>query len=148
MIKCVILDVDGVLTDGTKLYDKDHNVIGKRFCDRDFTAIKRFKEKFVRVILLTGDKWNVGMAEKRGIEIHVTRDKKLEFVKSLEYEPEEICYVGDDIFDIPVLEYVGHPYVVNDAAPELQVGFKRVVWNGGTGVASLLYRDIANMELI
>ena len=42
MIKLLILDVDGVLTDGTKFYNEQHEVLGKRFVCKDFTAIKRF----------------------------------------------------------------------------------------------------------
>jgi len=41
MIELLILDVDGVLTDGTKVYDIDHNVLSKRYMCKDFTAIKR-----------------------------------------------------------------------------------------------------------
>ena len=41
-IKLLILDVDGVLTDGTKVYDENHTPLYKRFRCKDFTAIKRF----------------------------------------------------------------------------------------------------------
>ena len=43
MIKLVILDIDGVMTDGTKVYGLAGLTMGKRYCDRDFTAIKAFK---------------------------------------------------------------------------------------------------------
>ena len=43
MIKLVILDVDGVMTDGKKYYDRDGKVVIKNFCDKDWTAIKRFR---------------------------------------------------------------------------------------------------------
>ena len=33
MINLVILDIDGVMTDGTKVYDESHNVIYKKYCD-------------------------------------------------------------------------------------------------------------------
>ena len=39
----LILDVDGVLTDGKKYYDNTGKVLLKTFCDRDFTAIKKIK---------------------------------------------------------------------------------------------------------
>jgi len=41
-IKLLILDVDGVLTDGTKVYDQNHNPVYKTYRCKDFTAIKRF----------------------------------------------------------------------------------------------------------
>ena len=56
MINLVILDIDGVMTDGTKVYDESHNVIYKKYCDRDFTAIKRLKDCGVSVCFLSGDK--------------------------------------------------------------------------------------------
>ena len=43
MIKLIILDVDGVMTDGKKYYDRDGKVVLKNFCDKDWTAIKRFR---------------------------------------------------------------------------------------------------------
>ena len=41
-VKLLILDVDGVLTDGKKTYNKNHEVLSKSFLCKDFTAIKRF----------------------------------------------------------------------------------------------------------
>ena len=62
----LILDVDGVLTNGTKVYDIDGNVVHKVFNDRDFTAIKRFKEEGVNVFFLSGDKkFNEEIAKKQ-----------------------------------------------------------------------------------
>ena len=40
MIKLVILDVDGVMTDGKKYYDRDGNVVMKNFCDKDCICLK------------------------------------------------------------------------------------------------------------
>ena len=52
MIKLVILDVDGVLTDGKKYYNRDGDVVMKTFCDKDWTAIKRFKALGIKVLFL------------------------------------------------------------------------------------------------
>ena len=41
LTRLLILDVDGVLTDGTKVYDKNHDVLSKRFMCKDFSAIKK-----------------------------------------------------------------------------------------------------------
>ena len=75
-IQLVLLDIDGVLTDGTKIYDQQHNVIAKKYCDLDFTAIKRMKKAGVNVCFLSGDRnINEGMAEKRGIDFWYSREK-------------------------------------------------------------------------
>ena len=65
MIKLVILDVDGVLTDGKKYYNRDGDVLMKTFCDKDWTAIKRFKALGIKVLFLSGDPFNEKIAKNR-----------------------------------------------------------------------------------
>ena len=55
-LKLLILDIDGILTDGTKVYDVEHKPIYKRFMCKDFTAIKRFSAAGIKVIMISGDK--------------------------------------------------------------------------------------------
>ena len=68
MIKLLILDVDGVLTDGTKVYDAEHKVLSKTYMCKDFTAIKRFIAAGVQVVMISGDNFNATMANKRNID--------------------------------------------------------------------------------
>ena len=82
MIELLILDVDGVLTDGTKVYDIDHNVLSKRYMCKDFTAIKRFIAAGVKVVMLSGDNFNKQMAEKRNIPFYCSRGSDLSLDKS------------------------------------------------------------------
>ncbi len=77
MIKLLILDVDGVLTDGNKIYDINHTTVYKKFNDRDFTAIKRFKAGGINVIFVSGDNFNEGMAKKRNIDFYCSRGSDL-----------------------------------------------------------------------
>ena len=58
LIKLVILDVDGVLTTGKKYYNREGEVKLKSFCDKDWTAIKRFQAIGIPVIFITGDPYN------------------------------------------------------------------------------------------
>ncbi len=78
----LILDVDGVLTDGTKVYDSEHNVLSKRYVCKDFTAIKRFVAAGVKVVFLSGDIFNKSMAEKRNIDFYCSRGEDLSLDKS------------------------------------------------------------------
>ena len=55
MIKLLILDVDGVMTGGIKYYDREGTVKLKTFCDKDWTAIKRFVQSESMLFFLTGD---------------------------------------------------------------------------------------------
>ncbi|MFK5284082.1 hypothetical protein ACI3PL_31335, partial [Lacticaseibacillus paracasei] len=77
--------------------------------DRDFTAIKRFKAAGIPVVLLSGDKWNEGMAKERKLDFINAREVCPDLDKSkalpllcqkYSVKPEEIAYVGDDYYDI------------------------------------------------
>ena len=109
MFKLIILDVDGVMTDGRKYYDREGTVRYKTFCDKDWTAIKRFRALGLEVIFLTGDPFNVAIGENRKIDVIVNRfsgehrDKSDYLTKICEdygVQPHEIVFIGDDIFEI------------------------------------------------
>ena len=53
-IKLVILDVDGVMTDGRKYYGVDGMPFAKTYCDKDFTAIKRLRSRRKSVYFIGG----------------------------------------------------------------------------------------------
>ena len=73
MIKLLILDVDGVMTDGIKYYDREGTVKLKTFCDKDWTAIKRFRAIGINVVFLTGDPYNVSILENRNLHVIANR---------------------------------------------------------------------------
>ena len=76
MINLVILDIDGVLTDGRKYYDKNGMPFAKTYCDKDFTAIKRLRGAGVSVCFLSGDNVvNEAMAKNRNIDFYYARGK-------------------------------------------------------------------------
>lgn len=109
----LILDIDGVMTNGTKVYDDDHNVLSKSYNDKDFTAIKIFKRIGVDVCFLSSDTAiNEGMASERNIDFFYSRNpdgtiSKAKFLPSLmeKYSKKlsEVVYVGDDLFDLDIM---------------------------------------------
>ena len=125
VIKLLILDVDGVLTDGTKVYDSHHNVLSKRFSCKDFTAIKRFIAAGVRVVMLSGDIFNKAMADKRNIDFYCSRNKDLSL---------------DKYFDLSIFEKLNLSFCPNDA-PQLIKDSATTVLDakGGGGVVVELY---------
>lgn len=148
-IKLLILDIDGVMTDGTKVYDKDHNVLSKRFMCKDFTAIKRFIAAGVKVVLLSGDSWNRRMAEKRQLPFYCTRDDDLSLDKSKyvsRFEEEfginrnEMAFVGDDYFDKTMFDALNVTFAPADA-PKCIKSYARHVLDakGGEGVIVEMY---------
>ena len=120
-IKLVILDIDGVLTDGSKIYGQDGLCHYKRYCDKDFTAIKKLMACF-----LSGDSSvNLPMAQNRNIDFYLSRnlDKASfvdEFKQKYKCSSEEMLYIGDDIFDVSLLKIVGYPVCPSDACQEVK----------------------------
>ena len=124
MIKLVILDVDGVLTDGTKYYDRDGKVVLKLFCDKDWTAIKRFRAIGIPVVFITGDPYNEIILKNRNLPVVVNRGEgfhkdKVNYLTEVldDYNclAEEVLYLGDDLFDVNIMKSVGHPYCLLDS---------------------------------
>tara|TARA_B100000929_G_C15431949_1_gene394990 strand:+ start:323 stop:790 length:468 start_codon:yes stop_codon:yes gene_type:complete len=145
-IKLLVLDIDGVMTDGTKVYDLNGDVIAKSFHDHDFSAIKRFLNDGVTVIFLSkDDRVNQKMAENRNIQfIHVQKDtNKFEYLSGLLEDhwcnTWDIAYVGDDIHDIELLKSVKYGFCPADAVKEVKDVAYVLPRKSGSGVISELY---------
>lgn len=117
-IKLFLTDSDGCLTDGGMYYDNNGDAM-KRFNAKDGMGMRLLRESGVVVGVITGE--DIGSvkyrAEKIGMqEIHLGIKDKLSCIKEicerLGIKPEETAYVGDDVNDIEVLDYVGHPFTV------------------------------------
>ena len=120
-IKLLVLDVDGVLTDG-------HLVLGptgeelKAFSVRDGIGIKLAQEAGIEVAFLSARASEI--VEKRAAmlavtEVHQGRRRKLPVVKEvaarLGIDLSEIAYIGDDIVDLEPVAAVGMGVAVADA---------------------------------
>tara|TARA_Y100000287_G_scaffold181616_1_gene177968 strand:- start:1399 stop:1944 length:546 start_codon:yes stop_codon:yes gene_type:complete len=148
-LKLLILDIDGVLTDGTKIYDINHKPIYKRFMCKDFTAIKRFSAAGVKVIMISGDNWNKTMAEKRNIDFYCTRDKEdgldkslwlNDFKKKYKVEYDDMMFVGDDYFDYQMFDKLLHTACPSDSPLSIKnSAFIKLNSKGGEGCIVELY---------
>jgi 3-deoxy-D-manno-octulosonate 8-phosphate phosphatase (KDO 8-P phosphatase) len=145
MFKLLILDVDGVMTDGTKVYGDSGAAHFKSFCDRDFTAIKRFRTAGINTVWLSGDRnINETIALKRQIPFYLSVNyNKPEVLKDIEKDysisRSDMAYVGDDWYDWEVLQLVGFPLCTNVAPQKLQNYCKIIPRKGGDGVVAWLY---------
>ncbi len=149
MIKLLILDIDGVMTDGTKTYGLDGHTLSKAYCDKDFTAIKRFRATGISVCFLSGDdKVNEAMAKNRNIDFYLTRNKngsvdKTKFIPMLEkkynVDKVEIAYVGDDIFDSSIMKEVGYAWCLKDSPLSMRKEFEVIDKKGGENVVAELF---------
>jgi 3-deoxy-D-manno-octulosonate 8-phosphate phosphatase (KDO 8-P phosphatase) len=158
MFKLLILDVDGVLTDGTKRYDSEHNVLSKGFMCKDFTAIKRFSASGVKVVMISGDEWNRKMAEKRNIDFYCSRGDDLSLDKSRFIDilsdkygisSEDMAFVGDDYFDLSMFKAVNYTFCPNDAPSIIKEEAKWICnRNGGEGVIVEIYDWCVRTRLV
>ena len=156
-IKLIILDVDGVLTDGKKYYDKNGDVVNKTFCDKDWTTIKLFKVLGIKTILITGDPFNRFIEKKRNIKTivnrtdsgHIDKSEYLEdILKENDVKSEEVCFVGDDIFDIGLMRKVGYSFCPNDSPSLVKEEATALEKNGGENLLVSLYEEIIKLNLI
>ncbi len=123
--KLLLLDVDGVLTDGS-IHVDDRGVETKRFHVRDGSAIVLWKRVGLEVGLLTGRMTPAvaHRASELGIaEVESTAaSRKAEAYEAIRgrfgRDDDEVAYIGDDLADVPVLRKVGVPIAVADAVPE------------------------------
>ena len=143
-IKLLLIDIDGVMTNGTKSYDINGNYLSKSYNDKDFTAIKLLKISGVKVCFLSGDrKTNESMAKNRHIDFIFSRQKHKDLkniCNSYSVDIRDVGYVGDDYYDVPTLRMVGHSFCPSDAP----LGVKKVCnktlgTKGGSGVIAEIY---------
>lgn len=124
-IRLVVLDVDGVLTDGS-IWTGENGEAVKRFSTRDGLGIKMLQAAGIPVAILTGrnSKQTAARAKELGIE-SVAQGKLFktdawhEILKAHNLTPEACAYMGDDVPDIPVLRATGLATAPIDAMPEI-----------------------------
>ena len=120
-LKLLILDVDGVLTDGRLFFDNDGNEY-KSFHARDGHGIKLLRQTGVEIAVISGRKSaSVALRMKSlGIEhVYQGHENKIaafnELIDKLGIMPEQAAHVGDDLLDLPIMIRVGLAIAVNDA---------------------------------
>ena len=125
-IKLLLLDVDGVLTDGRITYNSDGTET-KSFDVKDGHGLKMLQRAGINIGIITGRKSSVveHRAQELGINLlyQGALDKLVPFQEILEkysVKEDEIAYVGDDIVDLPILQRVGFSATVADALPEVK----------------------------
>ena len=124
-IKLLLLDVDGVLTDGRIIYDNHGNEL-KAFDVKDGHGLKMLQRTGIKVGIITGRSSAVvtRRAQELGIEIlYQGALRKLEpYLEILSEQgliDEQVAYIGDDLVDLPILQRVGFSATVADAVPEV-----------------------------
>lgn len=141
-IQLLVLDIDGVLTDGG-LYVDDNGKPSKRFHVRDGLGIKLAMKHGIAVAILTGKTSGVvkHRARELGIEhvIQGSKDKGADIktlCEKIGVTVEQTAMLGDDLPDLPAFAVVGYPMAVGDASAEAKSAAAHVTQAfGGHGAA-------------
>ena len=128
-IRLLVLDVDGVLTDGMLVYTSQGEE-RKRFCVRDGLIVRLLQQSGVEVAALSGrtsEAVSLRLSElgvKPELIIQGSRDKARDLDTLAEragVRTDEAAAMGDDLPDLPMLARVGFSACPADAAPEVAV---------------------------
>ncbi len=126
MVELVVLDVDGVLTDGSIVVGGDGSEM-KFFNVKDGHGIKLLQRAGIDIMFVSGrySEPTLRRAEELGVKrVFIGVKDKLtvfdDIVQSGQVAPKAICYIGDDLVDIPVMRRVGFPVAVSDAVEEVK----------------------------
>ncbi len=142
LIRLIIFDVDGVLTDGSLIMGDDGQEY-KAFNAKDGHGMKMLQASGVEIGIISARNSRVVALRMENLGIkHVyqgQRDKLKAFAdlkKKLKLEPNQIAYVGDDLLDLCIMRKVGLAIAVHDASREViaQADWQTVA-NGGRGAA-------------
>ncbi|NVJ58898.1 MAG: 3-deoxy-manno-octulosonate-8-phosphatase KdsC [Gammaproteobacteria bacterium] len=120
-IQLLIMDVDGVLSDGKVYYSNNGDEL-KSFNIKDGLGIKLLHKNNIKTAIITGR--HSAIVERRANELGIThvyqgaQDKRAAFDKILNDEnltAEQVAHVGDDLPDLPLMKKAGLGIAVADA---------------------------------
>lgn len=146
MIKRLVTDVDGVLTDGGFWYNETGKVF-KKFGPHDSDGFKLLREANIEVFAISADKRGFPITEKRLTDMKVpielvTESDRFEYVKE-RFGLEGTAFVGDGIHDSLVLEWCERGYAPGDATKFAKKAANVITeTNGGRGVILEVALDI------
>jgi len=153
MIKLLVFDVDGCLTDGSIVYGSNQDEY-KAFNVKDGLAIASWSRLGLKSAIITGR--NSKVVERRAKELNIThlhqgiKDKKTLLANILEEENlkwENVAAIGDDLNDIGMLQSVGWSFTPNDGVQLIKKSVKTVLKiDGGRGAVREMIDMIVKKE--
>jgi len=125
-IKVLILDIDGVMTDGHIIYSVYGDEL-KFFDVQDGFGITLLRKAGIKSVIITAKKSRIVKLRARDMKVAKAyqgyMDKVKAFnkaVRKFRVAPEEVCFIGDDLIDLPVLKRVGFAVAVPNAVEEVK----------------------------
>ncbi len=152
-IELILSDVDGVLTDGGISYD-NQGIEYKQFHVRDGLGIKFWQRAGGTFGLLTARTSHIVRVRAAELGIDLIRqgfDDKLtvaqQIMEQLKLPPQNVCYIGDDLADISLLQFVGLGVAVANAADDvLAIAHYVTKTEGGRGAVRELIESILKSQ--
>ena len=149
-IRLLLLDVDGVLTDGAIIIDSRGGET-KRFDVRDGLGVALLIRSGIRVGFITGRSSDVVRLRAKELGVRIIYQgvqDKADVYDKIKHETgltdEEIAYVGDDIVDLPIMRRAGLAVAVRDSWPGIRPGADYVTEaEGGRGAV----REVSELIL-
>ncbi|MGV3485011.1 MAG: KdsC family phosphatase [Planctomycetaceae bacterium] len=136
-IQLILSDVDGVMTDGRIIYD-NAGVETKVFHVRDGLGIKLWQQSgfaFGIITSRTSQIVRVRAAELGIAHVRQGFDEKLpaalDVIRQCGFEPPQVCYIGDDLPDLPVMRSVGLAVTPADGCAEVRQAANWVLRTAG-----------------
>lgn len=153
MIKLIVLDVDGTLSDGNIIYSDNGTEI-KAFNVKDGLGIAAWIKLGREVAIITGRESK--LVENRAKELKITYVKqgikdKAQALKEILAEAnislDEVAVIGDDLNDLSMLRLVRHSYAPKDAAKIVKQNVRKVLkQKGGRGAVRAMIDKLIKKE--
>jgi 3-deoxy-D-manno-octulosonate 8-phosphate phosphatase (KDO 8-P phosphatase) len=125
-VKLLIVDIDGVMTDGRIIYSIYGDEL-KFFDVQDGFGISLLRRAGIKSVIITAKKSRIVKLRARDMKVAKAyqghMDKLKPFAKALRkfrVIPEEVCFIGDDLIDIPILKRVGLAVAVPNAVDDVK----------------------------
>ena len=136
-IKLLILDVDGVLTDGRFIYDSKGRD-SKFFDVHDGLGVYLLRRSGIKTILITAKGSKTIKPRARDMRVEEYYEDVFPKTKVLDkilnkhnVSKEEICFIGDDLVDLSIMKAVGFPVAVANASQDIKAAAGYVTQKSG-----------------
>ncbi len=152
-IKMVLLDVDGVMTDGGLYYSAEGMEL-KRFHAHDGYGVVRAREHGLLIGIISGRSSPVVTARAKVLKIDEVFQDAMDKVSAMReiqrrrhLADEEFAFIGDDLFDLPLLRIVGLSAAPPNALPDVRRAVDYVTRTaGGEGAVREFIDAILRMQ--
>ena len=158
-IKVFVLDIDGVMTDGRIVYSGYGEEL-KFFDVQDGFGISLLSRAGIKTVIITAKKSRIVKHRARDLKVAKAYqgfiDKLIPFndlLKVFKVTPEEVCFIGDDLIDMPILKRAGFSVAVPNAVDEVKRIAHHITANrGGRGavreICDLLLKSQGKWDLV